>query len=158
MMVPVADALNHVAKNNAHIQFEKDELLICATKSIKKGEEVFNTYGDHSNADLLHMYGFVEVDGENMYDSVEMPTKILVDVFASNSEDDSDILKQKLSTLLDIELIDDNSSIVIDLEGVLNQEETLHILQVNIYAFSSILNIWLYKLYILDLLYEWRRV
>ncbi len=36
VMVPVADALNHIAKNNAHIRFEKDELLICSTKAIKK--------------------------------------------------------------------------------------------------------------------------
>lgn len=35
-MVPVADALNHIAKNNAHIRFEKDELLICAIKPIKR--------------------------------------------------------------------------------------------------------------------------
>jgi hypothetical protein len=35
-MVPVGDILNHIAKNNAHIRFEKNELLITATKSIEK--------------------------------------------------------------------------------------------------------------------------
>lgn len=33
-----------------------------------KGEEVMNTYGRHSNAALLHMYGFTETD--NPYDEV----------------------------------------------------------------------------------------
>lgn len=38
-MVPVGDVLNHIAKNNAHIRFEKNELVITATKPI---EEVRN--------------------------------------------------------------------------------------------------------------------
>ena len=33
-----------------------------------QGEEVMNTYGQHSNASLLHMYGFTEED--NAYTEV----------------------------------------------------------------------------------------
>ena len=36
MMVPMADILNHVADNNAHLSFEEDSLKIVATKPIKK--------------------------------------------------------------------------------------------------------------------------
>ncbi len=36
MMVPMADILNHVAKNNAHLNFGKDSLTMLAIKPIKK--------------------------------------------------------------------------------------------------------------------------
>lgn len=36
MMVPMADILNHVAHNNAHLDFGKESLKMVATKSIKK--------------------------------------------------------------------------------------------------------------------------
>ena len=36
MMVPMADILNHVAKNNAKLTFEKDALKMVATKEIEK--------------------------------------------------------------------------------------------------------------------------
>ena len=36
MMVPVADILNHKAKNNARLDFGKTHLLMRATRDIKK--------------------------------------------------------------------------------------------------------------------------
>ena len=36
VMAPMADILNHVANNNAHLKFEKDEFKMVATKDIKK--------------------------------------------------------------------------------------------------------------------------
>ena len=36
MMVPMADILNHVAKNNAHLDFGESELKMIAIKPIKK--------------------------------------------------------------------------------------------------------------------------
>ena len=36
MMVPMADILNHVAKNNAHLDFGKEALKMIATRPIKK--------------------------------------------------------------------------------------------------------------------------
>jgi hypothetical protein len=35
-MVPIADVLNHIAKNNAHVRYEETELIIVSTRSIKK--------------------------------------------------------------------------------------------------------------------------
>ena len=35
MMVPMADILNHVADNNAHLDFGKDSLKMTAVKPIK---------------------------------------------------------------------------------------------------------------------------
>lgn len=36
MMVPVADILNHVAKNNAEIRFKPNELEICTKTTINQ--------------------------------------------------------------------------------------------------------------------------
>lgn len=70
MMVPLADILNHVSKNNAKLMFEKDALKMVAIKPIHKGEEVYNTYGLLDNWRLLQMYGFAEMYPDNIYDSV----------------------------------------------------------------------------------------
>ena len=42
------------------------------TYVFSQGEEVMNTYGQLSNASLLHTYGFTEVD--NPYDEVRYIT------------------------------------------------------------------------------------
>ena len=36
MMVPLADALNHIAKNNAHLKFGTEKLSMVATRDIKQ--------------------------------------------------------------------------------------------------------------------------
>ncbi|WAR03817.1 SETD6-like protein [Mya arenaria] len=69
MMVPLADILNHVANNNAHLKFEKNALKMVATCNIKKDEEVFNTYGELANWHLLHMYGFAQPHPHNHWDT-----------------------------------------------------------------------------------------
>ena len=54
MMVPMADILNHIAKNNAHLNFEKDALKMVAVKNIKKVKYVqIYTYID------VHIYFFL---------------------------------------------------------------------------------------------------
>lgn len=76
------------------------------------------------------MYGYVEVPGENTHDTVEVPTVVLFETFESLTTDSRELLKQKLQTLIDIDVIDDNSSIVLDSSGIVNQDETLHMFQV----------------------------
>ena len=39
-------------------------LTLTATRAAKVGEELFNTFGDHGNALLLHKYGFAEWDND----------------------------------------------------------------------------------------------
>ena len=36
-------------------------------RGVKKGEEVFNTFGVHGNAHLIHKYGFAEMDNEHVF-------------------------------------------------------------------------------------------
>lgn len=61
-MVPMADMLNHkTGHNNARLFHEKECLRMVAIKPIKAGQQIYNTYGDLCNADLLRKYGFVDV-------------------------------------------------------------------------------------------------
>lgn len=130
MMVPVADILNHIAKNNAQLQFEENELIISSTKPIKCGEEVFNTYGEHSNTDLLHMYGFVEEFPENVYDSVEITTKCFEECYKKYNNFAEDLMVKKIETLKELDIIDDELCFLIGTDGILNEEECLHMLQI----------------------------
>lgn len=63
-MVPLADTLNaHSKLCNAHLCQEDDLLVMRATSNIPKGTQVYNTYGDFPNGDLLRRYGYVEAGG-----------------------------------------------------------------------------------------------
>jgi hypothetical protein len=55
-------------------------LRMIATKDIRVGEELVNNYGELTNAGLLLSYGFVEDEGRNPHDAVEVP---LVDIVAA---------------------------------------------------------------------------
>jgi len=46
-----------------------------------QGEEIFNTYGELANWQLLHMYGFAEPPSHNHYDAV---SKIVFIYYISN--------------------------------------------------------------------------
>lgn len=66
-MVPLADMLNaHTRLHNAHLCAPDDlaepgaVLQMVATKPIAAGEQVYNTYGSISSAELLRRYGYVE--------------------------------------------------------------------------------------------------
>ncbi|KAJ2964450.1 hypothetical protein NQZ79_g637 [Umbelopsis isabellina] len=70
-MVPMADMLNHrTGFNNARLFHEPEALQMRAIKDIKAQEQIYNTYGDLCNGDLLRKYGFV--DEPNEHDIVEI--------------------------------------------------------------------------------------
>lgn len=50
---------------------KKDTCDMVLDRMVKKGEEVFNTYGDHPNIALLSKYGFCYDDNKNDYVSVD---------------------------------------------------------------------------------------
>ncbi|KAJ8312192.1 hypothetical protein KUTeg_009565, partial [Tegillarca granosa] len=122
MMVPLADILNHVSKNNAKLMFEKDALKMVAIKPISKanirGEEVYNTYGLLDNWRLLQMYGFAEIKYCNTYCNispssrwvltpiiegiVEMPMEYLLEVAKSIPDiSDKQLLEDKWNFLIE---------------------------------------------------------
>eukprot|EP00834_Sanchytrium_tribonematis_P001788 NODE_46_length_32145_cov_0.918711.p15 type:complete len:301 gc:universal NODE_46_length_32145_cov_0.918711:2675-3577(+) len=62
LMIPFADMLNHHSDHNAQLFEVEDGFVMRAVKPILQGCEVFNTYGDYANIDLLLRYGFIEAD------------------------------------------------------------------------------------------------
>ncbi|ODV96863.1 hypothetical protein PACTADRAFT_74475 [Pachysolen tannophilus NRRL Y-2460] len=63
-MVPLADTLNADTNLcNAHLIYTKDALVMTAISKIGKGEQVYNSYGEHPNSEILRRYGYVEPNG-----------------------------------------------------------------------------------------------
>ncbi|ODQ47144.1 hypothetical protein PICMEDRAFT_71255 [Pichia membranifaciens NRRL Y-2026] len=61
-MVPLADTLNsNTSLVNATLKYEKSKLVMIAEKKIKKGEQIFNIYGELPNTEILRKYGYVEL-------------------------------------------------------------------------------------------------
>ncbi|GMM29575.1 ribosomal lysine N-methyltransferase [Martiniozyma asiatica (nom. inval.)] len=61
-MVPLADTLNSsTSLVNAHLTYSATHLIMKATKDIKKGDQIFNIYGDLPNSEILRKYGYVEL-------------------------------------------------------------------------------------------------
>ncbi|EIN11537.1 SET domain-containing protein [Punctularia strigosozonata HHB-11173 SS5] len=70
-MVPMADMLNaRYGSENAKLFYESRDLRMVTTKPIASGEQIWNTYGDPPNSDLLRRYGHVDLlalsDGDGM--------------------------------------------------------------------------------------------
>jgi len=85
-MLPVGDLLNHTAEHNARIEFDDGALTVNAVKPIKKGEEIFNTFGDMANSRLLQMYGFAEP--ANQHDDVHIEKATIIEAIKEMSGED----------------------------------------------------------------------
>ena len=71
-MVPFADMLNADTKKcNANLVYGSSSLTMRSTKPIASGEQVYNTYGEYPNSEILRRYGYVEWDG-SLYDFGEV--------------------------------------------------------------------------------------
>lgn len=94
-MVPMADMLNHkTGYNNARLFHEPDSLQMRAIKDIAEGEQIYNTYGDLCNADLLRKYGFA--DEKNEFDIAELDGKLVVDCCP---EQDEEVVEKKVRNI-----------------------------------------------------------
>ncbi|QLL30824.1 hypothetical protein HG536_0A06390 [Torulaspora globosa] len=79
-MIPLADTLNaDTRKCNANLIYDVKSLKMCATKRISAGEQLYNIYGDHPNAELLRRYGYVEWGGSK-FDFGELPMETVLKV------------------------------------------------------------------------------
>ncbi|KAI9455472.1 SET domain-containing protein [Lactarius psammicola] len=86
-MVPMADMLNaRYGCANAKLFYEDRDLRMVTTRSIRQGEQIWNTYGDPPNSDLLRRYGHVDqvplADGGlgNPADIVEIRADLVIEV------------------------------------------------------------------------------
>ncbi|KAG8779640.1 hypothetical protein FRC12_023999 [Ceratobasidium sp. 428] len=83
-MVPMADMLNaRYGGENAKLFYELDVLKMITTKPIAAGEQIWNTYGDPPNSDLLRRYGYVDALGTGL-DIVELKGNTIVEWAATS--------------------------------------------------------------------------
>ena len=76
------------------------------------------------------MYGFVETYPNNVFDSVEIPTRCLFESIKKQKNDPDELIEKKIRILKEIELVDDNMCFLVGNDGILNEEECLNMLQV----------------------------
>ncbi|KAI7848909.1 hypothetical protein BDC45DRAFT_295288 [Circinella umbellata] len=133
-MVPMADMLNHkTGFNNARLFHEPDCLRMKAIKFIKAGDQMYNTYGDLCNADLLRKYGFA--DENNSFDLVEINGGQVVELCCDDTN--ASLRDRKIEFLMEEEALDD--CFVIDTEYILPPEliSTLHVLRASAEEFEK---------------------
>lgn len=107
-MVPVADLLNaRYEAENAKLFYEENELKMVATKCIMKGEQIWNTYGDLPNAELLRRYGHVDLlplstGGQgNPGDIVEVRADLVVAVVSKRYDHSSVVADERIEWWLE---------------------------------------------------------
>ncbi|KAH9033284.1 SET domain-containing protein [Lactarius pseudohatsudake] len=90
-MVPMADMLNaRYGCANAKLFDEDRDLRMVTTRSVRQGEQIWNTYGDLPNSELLRRYGHVDqvplAEGGigNPADIVEIRADLVVEVIVQN--------------------------------------------------------------------------
>ncbi|KAF9579029.1 hypothetical protein BGW38_004892 [Lunasporangiospora selenospora] len=86
----------------ARLFHEKDCLRMVAIKKIDSGSQIFNTYGDLCNADLLRKYGFVDVP--NPFDIAELSGEAIVAKCTASEDSGKD---EKVEWLLENDGLED---------------------------------------------------
>lgn len=121
-MVPMADILNaRYGSENAKLFYEENHLKMISTRPIKGGEQIWNTYGDLPNAELLRRYGHVDViqlpnGGQgNPGDVAEIRADLIVSVAAEQHSLSTDDTHERIDWWLE-EGGDDVFDLYFDLE------------------------------------------
>ncbi|KAJ3507304.1 hypothetical protein NLJ89_g6379 [Agrocybe chaxingu] len=85
VMIPLADILNARYKTeNVKLFYEPDCLKMVSTKPIKAGEQIWNTYGDLPNAELLRGFGHIDylpLPGTNKFGNPGDVVEVRADLF-----------------------------------------------------------------------------
>ncbi|XP_016366894.1 N-lysine methyltransferase setd6-like [Sinocyclocheilus rhinocerous] len=141
MMVPMADMLNHISKHNANLEYTPECLKMVSVRPIEKGEEVFNTYGQMANWQLLHMYGFAEPFPTNSNDTadIQMSSVYKAAVQAAQSEAAQKLLVDKWN-MCEMEIVGEEGVFVFGQSGCLTYSElytTLKVLSMTVQDFEE---------------------
>ncbi|KAK9365892.1 hypothetical protein V1509DRAFT_631772 [Lipomyces kononenkoae] len=100
-MVPLADMLNGDSDLcNAKLFYSKENLEMRAIKFIPEGGQIFNTYGDLPNADLLRRYGYVRY-GKTENDLVEIEIELVMDSTAHGLSESN--LKKRIDFMVEVD-------------------------------------------------------
>ncbi|XP_023618635.1 N-lysine methyltransferase SETD6 isoform X1 [Myotis lucifugus] len=131
-MVPAADILNHVANHNANLEYSPNCLQMVATQPIPKGHEIFNTYGQMANWQLIHMYGFAEPYPDNTDDTADIQMVTVREAALQGAKDETERLQlcERWDYLCELEMVGEEGAFVIGREEVLTEEELTTTLKV----------------------------
>lgn len=132
VMVPVADLLNHVANHNANLEYSAECLKLVTTQPIGQGQEIFNTYGEMANWQLLHMYGFAEPYPGNTNDAadIQMLTLYKAALQAAKTEAERQLVSEQWDYLCRMEMVGEEGAFVIGWERIMTEEELYMALKV----------------------------
>lgn len=94
-MIPLADIFNAEGEKmnvshrdlfiersltyQAHLVQQDDSMSMIASKAIKKGQEIFNDYGERPRSDLLRRYGYI-TDSAKKWDVVELNRTAVIQI------------------------------------------------------------------------------
>ncbi|KYO27500.1 N-lysine methyltransferase SETD6 isoform X3 [Alligator mississippiensis] len=142
MMVPMADILNHVASNNANLEHSPECLRMVMTQPVCKGQEIFNTYGQMANWQLVHMYGFAEPYPGNTNDTadIQMVTVRKAALERARTAAEQQLVSEQWDFLCQLEMVGEEGAFVIGWEEVLTEEElsmTLKVLCMSVEEFEE---------------------
>lgn len=102
VMCPLSDLLNaDTHLNNARLFYESEALVMKSTQAIRNGDQIYNTYGELPNSDLLRRYGYVQT--ENQSNVVEILGDLVTSVFPMSEQEK----EARVDWLLDMEILDD---------------------------------------------------
>ncbi|EHB09151.1 SET domain-containing protein 6 [Heterocephalus glaber] len=126
------DLLNHLANHNANLEDSADYLRMVATRSISKGHEIFNTYGQMADWQLIRMYGFVEPYADNTDDTadIQMVTVREATLPGVKGEAERLLLFERWDFLCKMKMVGEEGVFVIGREEVLTEEELTTTLKV----------------------------
>ncbi|XP_039209499.1 N-lysine methyltransferase SETD6 isoform X1 [Crotalus tigris] len=142
VMVPLADLLNHVAHHNANLEYSSESLKMVTTRPVQKGQEIFNTYGEMANWQLLHMYGFAEAYPGNTNDTadIQMSTLLKAALQATDTDVEEKLILDQWDFLCRQEMVGEEGAFVIGWERVFTEEElsvTLQVLTMSVEEFKE---------------------
>lgn len=114
-MIPLADTLNADTNlHNASLEYKADKLVIRAIKPIKKGDQIYNTYSDHPNSEILRRYGYTEIFGSK-HDFGEIPLSTIKSFYAKDLGDKFfDEIVQIFKEVIELEDDEDIVDFVLD--------------------------------------------
>lgn len=105
---------------------------MVAIQPIPKGHEIFNTYGQMANWQLIHMYGFAEPYPDNTNDTadIQMVTVREAALQGTKVEAERLLLYERWDFLCKLEMVGEEGAFVIGREEVLTEEELATTLKV----------------------------
>jgi SET domain-containing protein 6 len=131
-IAPMADMLNHkTVEHNAQLWDEGDDealdggdLIFRAIRPIAAGEEIYNTYGELSDAELLRKYGFIDsaTPTSNPFNDTEVDAAPLLAAAKGKTPKQR---KERLKLLQEAELLEDPEDPVVVVPADGNPAELL---------------------------------